>query len=240
MIKFFRKIRQKLLSENKFTQYLIYALGEIFLVVIGILIALGINNLNEQRKKEDTETKLLQQLEQAIITDLEKVNNELIRIDSTVMLVKELDSLLNLSVPEPNNRLYHQLGTVYGMNYLKLNKALYEDLKASGLHVIRDQELRSMIINTYENDYADVAGIKELEQSINQVNRPYYLANFTSIRFTDYAVPNDLNMLWNDSYFKNIVHYRLVTLQGNQQVDYAKTKSGLETLLKAVRQNISS
>ena len=52
MIKFFRKIRQKLLIENRFDKYLIYAIGEIILVVIGILIALYINNSNEQRKTE--------------------------------------------------------------------------------------------------------------------------------------------------------------------------------------------
>ena len=51
MIKFFRKIRQKLLSENKFSKYLIYAIGEIVLVVIGIMIALQFNNRNEQRKQ---------------------------------------------------------------------------------------------------------------------------------------------------------------------------------------------
>jgi len=50
MIKFFRKIRQKLLSENRFSKYLIYAVGEILLVVIGILIAVQINNFNEQNK----------------------------------------------------------------------------------------------------------------------------------------------------------------------------------------------
>ena len=50
MIKFFRKISQRLLSENKFNKYLFYAIGEIVLVVIGILIALQINNWNEQYK----------------------------------------------------------------------------------------------------------------------------------------------------------------------------------------------
>lgn len=60
MIKFFRKIRQKLLTENKsaspagrFSKYLIYATGEIVLVVIGILIALQINNWNQNRINED-------------------------------------------------------------------------------------------------------------------------------------------------------------------------------------------
>jgi hypothetical protein len=58
MIKFFRKVRQKMLTENKFSKYLIYAIGEIILVVIGILIALQINNNNEARKVKEGEIKL--------------------------------------------------------------------------------------------------------------------------------------------------------------------------------------
>jgi len=53
MIKFFRKIRYDLMEKNKTGRYLKYALGEIVLVVIGILIALSINSWNENRKKED-------------------------------------------------------------------------------------------------------------------------------------------------------------------------------------------
>ena len=55
MISFFRKIRQNILKQGKTTRYFKYALGEILLVVIGILIALQINNWNEARKqkKED-------------------------------------------------------------------------------------------------------------------------------------------------------------------------------------------
>ena len=52
MIKFFRKIRHNLINEGKTTKYLKYAIGEIVLVVIGILIALQINNWNEQRKQK--------------------------------------------------------------------------------------------------------------------------------------------------------------------------------------------
>ena len=59
MIKFFRKIRQRLLSENKFSKYLIYAIGEIILVVIGILIALSINNWNENKKDRKLEKEFL-------------------------------------------------------------------------------------------------------------------------------------------------------------------------------------
>jgi len=51
MLKFFRTIRRRLLDSGRLRRYLVYALGEIILVVIGILIALQINNWNEDRKK---------------------------------------------------------------------------------------------------------------------------------------------------------------------------------------------
>ncbi|MGB0345965.1 MAG: DUF6090 family protein [Balneolaceae bacterium] len=68
MLKFFRKIRQQLLEENRFTKYLMYAAGEILLVVIGILIALQINNWNESKKTgAEVESLLI-----ALKTDLEQ------------------------------------------------------------------------------------------------------------------------------------------------------------------------
>ena len=54
MHRFFRTLRQRLLTENRFSKYLLYAIGEILLVVIGILIALQVDNWNEQRKSEIT------------------------------------------------------------------------------------------------------------------------------------------------------------------------------------------
>jgi len=73
MIKFFRKIRQRLLTENKFSKYLIYAIGEIVLVVIGIVIALQLNNWNETRKSEDQFKAVLQQLYTVIDQDIERL-----------------------------------------------------------------------------------------------------------------------------------------------------------------------
>jgi hypothetical protein len=63
MIKFFRKIRQKLLSENKFSKYLLYAIGEIILVVIGILIALQVNEWNKERNRAIAEQTIIEQLQ---------------------------------------------------------------------------------------------------------------------------------------------------------------------------------
>ena len=63
MIKFFRKIRQNLLSEGKTRKYLKYAIGEIIHVVIGILIALQINNWNNNMQQDKLERKYLTKLE---------------------------------------------------------------------------------------------------------------------------------------------------------------------------------
>ncbi|MBC3759799.1 hypothetical protein H7U19_15405 [Hyunsoonleella sp. SJ7] len=93
MIKFFRKIRQKLLSENKFSKYLLYAIGEIVLVVIGILIALQINNLNEERKLLNKRDSLISSL----IEDFEFNTTEI----KTILLLSEkqlntMDNYFNL------------------------------------------------------------------------------------------------------------------------------------------------
>ena len=71
MIKFFRQIRQKLLQENRFSKYLLYAIGEIILVVIGILIALQINNWNERRKTNENIKIYHQNLIENLQTDIE-------------------------------------------------------------------------------------------------------------------------------------------------------------------------
>ena len=73
MIKFFRKIRQNLLSEGKTGKYLKYAIGEIVLVVVGILIALQINNANERNKILIAEQQILLGLKNETNSNIEKL-----------------------------------------------------------------------------------------------------------------------------------------------------------------------
>lgn len=84
MIKFFRKIRQKLISENKFSKYLIYAIGEIVLVVIGILIALSINNWNEDRKLKQLKREYLYSLKRDLTADLTLLNEALFYAENDI------------------------------------------------------------------------------------------------------------------------------------------------------------
>lgn len=90
MIKFFRRLRQKYLAENKITNYIFYAIGEIVLVVIGILLALQINNWNQEKQNRKQEQQILSQL-------LEEYNSNLDQIESKIAIRNDiLSSALNL------------------------------------------------------------------------------------------------------------------------------------------------
>ncbi|RMA56290.1 DUF6090 family protein [Ulvibacter antarcticus] len=84
MIKFFRKIRQNMLTENKFSKYLIYAIGEIILVVIGILIALSINNWHQEKQQK----KVLNNIYANIKADLQQ---DIINIDEIINFSQPLE-----------------------------------------------------------------------------------------------------------------------------------------------------
>jgi hypothetical protein len=92
MISFFRKIRQKLLEENKIGNYLKYAIGEIVLVVVGILIALQINTWNENRKARTFETEILSLIDQNLTRDSVLIAAEL---QNAILAVQSTDSIFN-------------------------------------------------------------------------------------------------------------------------------------------------
>ncbi len=75
MISFLRKIRKSALRENRFSRYLLYAIGEIALVVVGILIALQINTWNEQRKNRDAEEEYLTAIAEDLRSDIASNEN---------------------------------------------------------------------------------------------------------------------------------------------------------------------
>ena len=75
MVTFFRKIRRDLISNNRFYNYLKYALGEIMLVVLGILIALQINNWNEERKSQKRIVSFFIEIQNNLEQDILKSND---------------------------------------------------------------------------------------------------------------------------------------------------------------------
>jgi len=84
MLNFFRRIRRKLAEDNKPLKYARYAIGEIVLVVIGILIALQVNNWNEERKGKIEEIKLIRNINQEFTHNLRNLDSVKLQIDNII------------------------------------------------------------------------------------------------------------------------------------------------------------
>lgn len=126
MIKFFRNIRKKLIQDGKTANYLKYAIGEIFLVVIGILIAVSINNWNEGRKGRNNKNAMLAQLWEENKVNMEVLEDDTNYRDSVAYMYKnaqkilETDSLLNVdSILKPAlGKLFRSTSYTFSKNFL--------------------------------------------------------------------------------------------------------------------------
>ncbi len=152
MIKFFRHIRQNLIMENKTGKYFKYAIGEILLVVIGILIALQINNWNENRKAENVELDALKEVRNGLETDLEDVNYNLTshhnKLKSQQIIIKWLESNNTF-----NDTLSKHIGKIHFGTYFQSNESPYQTLKQLGMRTIKNDSLRNQITSLYDLHY---------------------------------------------------------------------------------------
>ena len=240
MLKFFRKIRFKLMSENKTSRYFKYAVGEIVLVVIGILIALQINNWNSNLIAQDKETELLKELISGLKADKQILQAETIKYTADLKELKTLDSLLNNPNYPYHESLNSLFGQVYGIRFNRINTAFYEDFKSNGLQVIRNKNIRSKVVDLFENNYKIVNQHLEIEMSTNDVIRPYYLKNFKNLLFRAYAIPIHYKKVWQDPYYKNIVSYRILNIKLNQIRDYNKTMNDIDTIVSLVQNYLNN
>ena len=149
MINFFRKIRQTLVSENKFSKYLLYAIGEIILVVIGILLALQINSWNQQRIEDKKEIELLTSIKEEFHYNLSEINQS-IKVNkkvtqSCVKLTKLIRSDSITKVPEIVDQLLVNIG---GFNSFDARIGITGEVVNSGkLSILKNDEIRTKLGN---------------------------------------------------------------------------------------------
>jgi hypothetical protein len=175
MIKFFRHIRQNLLSEGKTGKYLKYAIGEIVLVVIGILIALQINNWNEQRKERKLEVIYIDR----ILDDLEEEETFLQSyIDYNMKVnkyaIKAISYFENpeIAMENPNQGLIDLYQASQYMD-ARATASTYKELNASGqINILRNQKLRLSLINFYELDWIN-SGVIDLPNKYRESLRSF-------------------------------------------------------------------
>ena len=150
MLKFFRKIRQNLLSENKFSKYLLYAIGEIILVVIGILIALQINNANENKKKREFEITILENIQEDILAD--KVDCEVNQQYLERTLINE-QRLLNFLLEKSSEIILDSIHypDALGIDLITaFHNASFNNLQNNDIGLISNNDLYKKITRFYD------------------------------------------------------------------------------------------
>ena len=179
MLKFFRKIRRKLIDEGNLKRYLIYAIGEILLVMIGILLALQVNNWNQNQISTKIETELLQRLKQ----DLEADFLRFIELENHYRESKEshdkFEQLLNKAELSDGDLM--SVRGFGGVSVEEINPRLntYEEMLNLGkLYSISDEFLVLKISEYYRSLDREIAETKELKLE--------YRRYFTNDRSLDY------------------------------------------------------
>lgn len=205
MIKIFRKIRHNLLSENKFSKYFLYAIGEILLVIIGILIAIQINNKNTKRiEKEVFESNL-----QYVLEDIEKDKTDLLEIKERREIVEnQIKYILNAvkeNRPLTSLEMLSNLG-IFNWQYYHRNNTGFERILTS---------------NLYESD--DFLKVREKIKAYEEINNGY---SDTEKRLNEFLEEMEIEMFKKGS---NLEYLEYINLW--QSVDYkpdAETQTQLD------------
>ncbi|WP_445385756.1 DUF6090 family protein [Robiginitalea sp. IMCC44478] len=197
MIKFFRKIRQKLLAENKFTKYLLYAIGEIVLVMLGILLALQVNNANEERKNRALERAFLSDIHQDFLENKSQFEDRLQTFRNQYQLA---DSLCRQVFPITDNN-WKGVKKVYGGVFLPStfdpNRSSINALISSGrIDIIQNDSLKKKILvwnDKYEDYKESEYALLKLWDNWNEImiNEPH----FDDYRdYTNQSIPLNLKL----------------------------------------------
>jgi Family of unknown function (DUF6090) len=186
MINFFRKIRYDLIGKNKTGKYLKYALGEIVLVVIGILIALSINNWNEDRKSRIFERETLKNLKVGMELDLLDIEGNIKGhrrgLESQNIVINWFESDLPYT-----DSLCHHFASGNWFTVFVSDKSSFETLKTIGVNLISSDSLRDKILYLYESRYEiynkrELVFNKLIEKMIYDVNSKYFSESFLNLK----------------------------------------------------------
>ena len=208
MIKFFRKIRQNLLSEGKTGKYVKYAIGEIVLVVIGILIALQINNWNEDQKRKALEKNMLENVVENLEQNCDKLKSRIQSISfyrkSGSVIISAIENKL-IDQDSLENYFHTALMNTSGIG---LSETGYNVIKNNGFGIIRNQALKKEMMVFFEETQPHLKtnlswGTVDMADRERFIDENFIqLPNEKGITYK----PFDLESLLNNHYFIALVH----------------------------------
>ncbi len=241
MIKFFRKIRLRLLMKNKARKYFKYAIGEIVLVVIGILIALQINNWNEGQKESNTAKILAVSLIQDLSKDVEFLSNA---VEFSEQKIQHCDALLS-TLKKPKESwgqvdFYEKINIVGQSNPFFPTNGTYEQIVTTGSLKYFDQtisnELNAYNMNNEQVHYWSDAEDKMLWLMANVLWKGVNVQALGEIRFDSQTKNQRYIRIMDDSidefsnYIAGIKTYRTKTL-----IEYKEQLALAENLIAVLK-----
>ncbi len=192
MIKFFRKIRQQLLSENKFSKYLLYAIGEIVLVVIGIMIALQINNWNNDLANQKNEKEIVKNLNLEFEQNKIMLQESKMHHEALLAAAKKVMSLIG--EPEATLEAYNIDSLLsQSLDYIiyKPSQAVYSDLISSGkLNLISSDSLRILLFEWSSNLEQITEAYNTLDEVSQTLLLPYLTKNASMKNIDRFSIVN--------------------------------------------------
>lgn len=245
MIQFFRKIRQGLLTENKFNKYLLYAMGEIVLVVIGILIALQINTWNENRKMMVKEDSILRGLKLEMLSNLRELKadyeSELYFSDATNDVYKYIQNKSALV-----DSMYTDFFAAVQFNYFFPKSSSYESLKAGNLEIIKSDTLRELISDIYESSYQRLHDKRDTRRNAARLLFPYYQKHFRTVSYQFpekeekqfVGIPVDYDFIINDHEFETLLVEALLG-RANFVASYHRSVNDVEKCIVEIDRYLS-
>lgn len=194
MAKIFRRIREKLLAENRLRKYLLYALGEIILVVVGILIALQINGVNQDRQRAKMETVLLGQMK----FELQEAYADIWRDAGVLAMGDNAHETISRYITEDKAYVDSLCFHFYWLmqdEYVYPTSASYTRIKEVGLDIIQNDSIRIYLQSLFEGYFPRLDKNNSFTPDISAAFNDYYLTAFrpntdTQLRFS-YPLADD-------------------------------------------------
>lgn len=181
MIKFFKNIRRDALIQKKVKKYLIYAMGEIILVVIGILIALSINNWDDEKDKDNFQIQLLLSFKNGLETDLINIDYNIAKNNESRNSIDSLLSYLENRKSYENFKLGLHFSQMMLSTRFVHSMSAFETLKSKGITTISNDSLRNQIIEVYDSEYRFFLGF----ESVHNDYLEYGMRNIFPTRFRE-------------------------------------------------------
>ena len=214
MIKFFRKIRQNLLSEGKTGKYLKYAIGEIVLVVIGILIALQINNWNENQKNNEKEISIAKELHIELNENLISVKNQLGLWENRDKKISEVISLIDSENVKITNREFDStLIYVIAFSNFKLKQSKFQRIiSLESFQFKKSPTLINDMLSLNDMYVTLMDYYNQNDKNYHQLLQPYLIENYATENFNNIIIGKkaeskvDYHELLSDLKFANIIH----------------------------------